>query len=734
MAEVGAKYQALIEPHVSGSSPKVPFYSTVLNEVVTQQGVIDASYWRKNLESTVLFNTAMGKLLSAKTANNLFLEIGPHSALAGPLRQIFKQQQPDAVYFPTLVRGQDDTVCLLTAAGNLFSKGIDVDLDTVNSGGSILTNVPVYPWHHEDSFWDESRITRDWRLRKFPRHDLLGSSVLEGSSLEPTWRNMLCLEDIPWVRDHMINKDIVFPGAAYIAMAGEAIRQTTGTEDYTIRNLSVKAAMILHEPVTTETIFTLRPHRLTTGLDSTWFEFSVFSHNGTSWTKNCTGEVKAGRSDSASVSGAPSTTELPRKVSTTRWYQTMSKVGINYGPKFQGLEDISAHPAENFAVAKVSNTITPGESAYQLHPTTTDFAIQLFSVAAWKGQPRDFIQMPLPAYFGEVYMARPLDPGQQLQLSSSCTVTARGAVHGDGFATVGGEVVLELRKVHLAPAADDSAGDTQDPHAGVRLEWKPDIEFLDTQKMMRTSKSIRPCYAPLQKLLLLCSIECTRRLADLPDPSVEHLQKFRSWLASHIEDARVNGYEAVDDVASLFAMSSSKRVSLIDTLLKEVEASDARAVGNAFMRVYNNIEGIFTGEADALDLLMQDDILRKIYDLVVEFWDFNDFLDLVSHNKSNLRILEIGAGTGATTALILDGLVSAYGERMFYKYTYTDISAGFFVQAKERFKNVQGMEYAVLDIGKDPAEQGYELGSYDLIIATNVGFCPTQENFVTTSS
>lgn len=719
MAEVGAEYQALLEPHVSSSRPEVPFYSTVLNEVIKEKGAFNASYWRSNMESPVLFNTALAKLLSHQPANNLFLEIGPHSALAGPLRQIFKQHQPDALYVPTLVRGQDDTTSLLTAVGNLFVKGLAADFDSINPGGSVLTDLPRYPWHHDDSFWDEGRVSREWRLRQFKRHDLLGSQVFEGSALEPTWRNMLCLEDVPWIRDHVINQDIVFPGAAYIAMAGEAIRQVTGTEDYTIRNLSVKAAMILHEQITTEIQFSLRPYRLTTALDSTWYEFVVSSHNGTSWTKHCTGQVRAGKADSESVSEPLRTTDLPRKVSNTRWYETMSKVGINYGPAFQGLEDISAHPVDNHAVAKVTNTVNPDESPYQLHPTTTDFAIQLSSAAAWKGQPRDFVQMPLPAYFGEIYMKRP-ETDAKLQLSSSVTVTARGAVNGNCFATVGGEVVLELRDLHLAPAADDAAGGDPDPHAGVRLQWKPDIAFLDSKDLMRTRKSIRSCYPAVQRLLLLCSIECTRRLAGQPPTGTPHLEKFKTWLASHVRQAETEGYEAVDDASLHFTLSSAERLSLIRSTAREVEASDAAAVGNAILRIFENAEGIFTGEADALDLLMQDDILRKIYDLVVEFWDFNGFLGLLSHNKPNLRVLEIGAGTGATTALVLDGLVSASGERMFYSYTYTDISAGFFVQAKERFKNIQSMEYSVLDISQDPAEQGFELGSYDLIIATNV--------------
>jgi len=83
-------------------------------------------------------------------------------------------------------------------------------------------------------------------------------------------------------------------------------------------------------------------------------------------------------------------------------------------------------------------------------------------------------------------------------------------------------------------------------------------------------------------------------------------------------------------------------------------------------------------------------------------------------------VLEIGAGTGGTTTNMLLGLKSEFGERLYSKYSYTDISSGFFVAAKERFKDHQNIEFSILDISQDPLEQGFEEGSYDLILAANV--------------
>ncbi len=81
-----------------------------------------------------------------------------------------------------------------------------------------------------------------------------------------------------------------------------------------------------------------------------------------------------------------------------------------------------------------------------------------------------------------------------------------------------------------------------------------------------------------------------------------------------------------------------------------------------------------------------------------------------------LRIIEVGAGTGASTSAVLPELPPGR-----FLYTYTDISAGFFSEAESRFGGDDGsIEYRVLDIEKDPISQGFDLHGYDLVIAANV--------------
>jgi SAM-dependent methyltransferase len=80
-----------------------------------------------------------------------------------------------------------------------------------------------------------------------------------------------------------------------------------------------------------------------------------------------------------------------------------------------------------------------------------------------------------------------------------------------------------------------------------------------------------------------------------------------------------------------------------------------------------------------------------------------------------IRILEIGAGTGGTTGFVLPALPS---DRV--AYTFTDVSPHFTAGAREQFRAYPFVEYATLDIEKDPRGQGFGEDRFDIVLAANV--------------
>jgi malonyl CoA-acyl carrier protein transacylase/acyl carrier protein/SAM-dependent methyltransferase len=83
--------------------------------------------------------------------------------------------------------------------------------------------------------------------------------------------------------------------------------------------------------------------------------------------------------------------------------------------------------------------------------------------------------------------------------------------------------------------------------------------------------------------------------------------------------------------------------------------------------------------------------------------------------KREIKILELGAGTGGTTNYLLEELTRDKSNK--FTYTFTDLSSSLVMAAKKKFKKYPFMEYTTLDIEKDPAQQF--LGQYDIIISTN---------------
>lgn len=83
-------------------------------------------------------------------------------------------------------------------------------------------------------------------------------------------------------------------------------------------------------------------------------------------------------------------------------------------------------------------------------------------------------------------------------------------------------------------------------------------------------------------------------------------------------------------------------------------------------------------------------------------------------NGRDLRVLEIGAGTGGLSGAILP--VFPVDRTTYY---YTDVSDFFLGRAEEKFKVYPFVHYGLLNIEQEPGIQGYTPHSFDFILAAN---------------
>ncbi|KAH9986727.1 polyketide synthase dehydratase-domain-containing protein [Xylariaceae sp. FL0662B] len=720
MSQLGAEYLSLLQQDTNSSSdqlvvPRSTFMSSVTTKIMDKPSDFGPQYWIENLVSPVRFSTAVKNLLSLRGDSDILLEIGSHSALSGPLRQICNAGSWQCNYVASQNRGSDSAVSLLSAIGRLYQENVRIDFTPLFPGGRVVPGLPTYPWDHSgQSFWSESRLASAWRHRKYPHHCILGSRLTESPDTEPVWRNVLHLDDASWLVDHKVAQDVVFPFAGYVSIAGEAIRQVMGADrgsSYSLRHVVARTALVVSESKPVEIITTLRQKSLTDFDESQWYGFTVTSYSGSTWIKHCTGEVKH-LEEPGTPSWVPE--KLPRKLSSPAFYGAMTRNGFNYGPEFQSLADITTSTTEQIAEAILVDRHNHSSAPFSLHPAAIDSCLQLLMIATKRGLCRNFDGLYVPTSIDELTISR----GASEMYARAWTKNG-DLRQGEVECVADGKLALRMRSLQLAPLENDEMNKSVDKHAAAHIQWLPDFDFVDPRTLFARPAVNREHLRLQQELSFLCMLQEVKKTEGLT-PCQPHFAKLRQWMRTEIEQADGGNFPLVEDAGRLIRLDPAAQRRMIDSHLEILKKGTHSAASIGTKRVCDHAEEIFTGKRETLDVLMRGNLLTEIYNYTS--FGYGHFVRLLAHSRPNLRILEVGAGTGGTTELILRDLVDDGGIPIYSVYTFTDVSSGFLVKARERFSYAPNMEYKVLDITKSPSDQGFEGGkaSYDLILAANV--------------
>ncbi len=134
------------------------------------------------------------------------------------------------------------------------------------------------------------------------------------------------------------------------------------------------------------------------------------------------------------------------------------------------------------------------------------------------------------------------------------------------------------------------------------------------------------------------------------------------------------------------------------------------------------IADVLAGRADGRDVLFGDEgfaLLERFYRESPASAFYNSLAaeviaDLVSGpSERPVRVLEVGAGTGGTTAHVLPRLTRPN------RYVFSDASPLFVERAREKFRQVATCSCRLLDMTQDPHSQGFDNGLFDIVFAAN---------------
>ncbi|KAI0542515.1 hypothetical protein GGR58DRAFT_452645 [Xylaria digitata] len=541
MASVGIAYDDMLAKALNDISeddllwrrPRSCMISSVTGQIVDPPlESLDPGYWSVNLRNRVLFNTAVQQLGTTGEFESIthLIEVGPHSALAGPFKQICLSNEAirsRVTYLPSLKRNEDDTDRLLAVAGSLFVAGHGVDLEEVNISNDIsikndtrkqktkhlLVDLPPYQWNYEKRYWAEPRASAEQRARVYPRHDLLGSRVSGLSKKSASWRNILRQRDVSWLKDHNLGGTAIFPAAGHISLAIEALRQiyeTSGKrfEGVKLRDIDIKTALVV--PDDDDGVEVILNLASPTEPTSDWYTFSVESPGADGeWTVHCKGRISAISEPVNSSSSDRSPVDesaLTQRVSGQRWYDAFHRVGFYYGKTFQQLRHVRTartlhHAAGDVTIRECYSEEMQGESRYLVHPTSIDACLHLIIISINAGKHKEMPWGVVPTRFEEVTLF-PAEIGQKSSVGHAVAWT--DGLEGRRFNTnvqlsnKDNRILLDVKNMTctayeaaLPAASEDTNGkESTDPEPFSVLAWKPDIEALRYEDMSTMLPSV----------------------------------------------------------------------------------------------------------------------------------------------------------------------------------------------------------------------------------------------------
>ncbi|KAK8054270.1 hypothetical protein PG996_013571 [Apiospora saccharicola] len=408
--------------------PKAIFGSAVTGTRVTDiKDIASPDHWVGSLVQPVEFVDALTEMVlgdpddSTGRSVDVLLEVGPHTALGGPIREILSLPEFEGIELPysgCLIRDEHAGDSMRTAALGLFREGQTLVMDQINfpvgasdDGPQVLTDLPAYPWNHSMRHWQESRVNRAIRERSQPPHELLGMTVAGNDPSSSVWRRMLRVTETPWVRDHMVQGSMVYPGSGYICHAIEAVRQLEKAEEtnditgFRLRDINFLFALVIPDNadgVEIRTTLTSVPEREIGARGWRRFEVSSVTLDNR-WTLHAKGMIMAEREPTSALELAkrrPLST-YTRQPAPQDLFANLRARSVFHGPLFQNTTKIVQDGREPRSVCDItirhecSSDTDPLVAAQQtlLHPITLDAVVVAFysalpSVGALQEDPK----------------------------------------------------------------------------------------------------------------------------------------------------------------------------------------------------------------------------------------------------------------------------------------------------------------------------------------------------------
>lgn len=347
-----------IEHHV----PTIPFVSTVTGKPETQ---FDVEYGWLNLRKPVNYQAGVETALDMGA--RVFVELGPHATLAGPTVSTALSKGAQVQVLNSISRKEPDFEVFPRTLAALFVRGIDPDWKAITGEAPKDIDLPKEAWIDEPH-WTDSEESRKGLFGAAP-HPFLGERV---DGIGTSWRSEINTKAYPFLKDHRLQAETIFPGAGYVDMLLAVGRELFGDVPLEIGEGILHDALFLSDDkdVFFNTVYS--PER-------SWAKLYSRTRDGKDdWVLRAEGVVRPTDVAPPNSPRFDPDAKSSQEIELEFVYDVDSTTGfVNYGACFQVIEQLWMNGRKTVAKISTPEGINNHFERFFAHPALLDGCLQI---------------------------------------------------------------------------------------------------------------------------------------------------------------------------------------------------------------------------------------------------------------------------------------------------------------------------------------------------------------------
>lgn len=360
---------------VQGVKSTLPLYSTVTGR--REDGKhLNAAYWFNNARQPVLFTNALNAMLS--DGFDTFVEIGPHPVLVSGAESLIQKRDTDAVIAPSMTRKEPEVTVFLQSLARLAARGLMPDTAVMFGSNRRYVRLPKNPWQHS-RHWFESPAAAGLRHGRFDHPFLKRQTQLVTEDGLAVWEATLDVQKFPYLCDHLVDGEIVFPGTGHLELAWAVGCEQFRHEAFFLEEVHFDSPLIL--PDNSRHPLDVRLEIVSSEGDYRLCSRPADATAESPWSKHSSGRINTAqdRFEKSTVSLASLQDQFGESEpsSVEQFYENLHNAGLAYGEKFRCIQQLQNHGHEWLAQLQLPDELVHESQRNNIHPALLDACLHV---------------------------------------------------------------------------------------------------------------------------------------------------------------------------------------------------------------------------------------------------------------------------------------------------------------------------------------------------------------------